>query len=763
MGAVANILIKVLAGGLQFVALLLYGLIDKASGLGIDDLVFGRSGDGLGILSLFKAGSPAQDYLAVFYNVFNYIAIIMFIPIILWVGFNITKAGDSPQQKSFMKDRLIKIAFTFVLLYTMPEFLTLLAKFSSVLVSMFNNVANEFIGDANLEQFGGKGGIIEQFIIPLESTDVNIANAVSALILVGVNIWMIGFYIIRDLTVSFLFLIFPIIAIWHPFNTSMSKNWWIGMAGNILAQPIQALVLTLVLALSSALQSGVIAGVGEGGPGFAYSLFIIVAFASIIPMTSLIKGFLGLESGVGAGNSRAGMGGAMAAILMGRHLARSGKESYDDIKEGKEERREADIEEAELNKNLSDGNDRGGGGSKKEDMARSLQNPKTANLDRSGVSLDDGNNQRQREIDAKRRAARTKTAKGIGRVTGGAFTGIVGAAIGAGTGGGIRGASQLGMVSYMGGQALGGKISSSAYDSHQGNKANKKMEEEISNLQNDIAYEQVSQDNNGVSDEGELRNLAMNKLDSGSNDYDKSFANETRKLAENRYVGLEHEKLDGTKWQEQERQARMVAARTSNARTSLPVQQLARMKYAQITPARKSSVELSQINDAHMYQDFEKSIIYRQTQAGSPEVLAVAQGNPTLSQPINNPVSFNSGVSQMPNDIQYDIQTQSALHAEEYMNTAYPEMQANNPEYRQLYNEQANDYKREAKSNYNNCHKSLQQNLNIGNLSIQTNQQRLSDLVHVDKVRQVEKQKIEVNRQREAAKSKTHVEMSKNL
>lgn len=750
---VANILIKVITGALQFIAILLHGLIPES--LTIDNLVFNTSGDGFGVLTLFKGGSAGQEFLATFYNVFNYIAIGMFIPLILWSGFKIVKAGESPQEKSIMKDRLTKIALTFCLLYTMPELLTLLVRVSNGFVEIFKSVGEEFLGVSNSKN------LIDAFITPLSLSDLTIADAISALILVGVNIWIIGFFIIRDLTVAFLFLIYPIIAIWYPFNGSMTKNWWVGMAGNILAQPIQAMVFTLVLSLAKALEGG--GAWYESGPGFAYSLYIIVGFASIIPMTSLVKSFLGLESGIGAGSSRAGLGGAMAAVMMAKQMKDGIKGSVDDVREGKGIKENADILESQMEKNLPSSS------SSAEEIARPLLNPNTSTFgDILDSSSKQGKIEATRALGTQRRVGGMQIAKGWGSLTTGVVGSVVGASIGAGMTGSSRGAAMLGGVGYMAGSDVGGHIASTEYDSRKGLKANQELEGDLFALQSNIAHdltrdELVSEGYDvNLMNQNDIRSMALDKLNPESANYDMEFASRTRDLAENKYLGLNHEKLDGTEWQAQERKAKMNAIRRSNTSASIPNQRLAQLEYARMTPSRKSPHELSQINDAHIYQDKDKSIVYRPLESGAPEVLAVGKGNPYISEPINNPVTFSSDQNLgLPNDIMYDIQTRATKEARDYMTEVHPDIELNTPEYTSLYNDKVSEYKREARFSHNDNLKSMQENLNIPNINIRTSESRLKDLIDKEKQQIVKEQELAVERRREEVRAKTRLESKK--
>ena len=189
---------------------------------------------------------------------------------------------------------------TFIFIYSMPELLVVLIKVSDAFTSIFKSAGANFLNAENTT------AVIGQYI---EGNQGSIIETITGLMLVGINLWIIVFYIIRDLTIAFLFMLFPIIAIWYPMNKNIVKNWWREMAGNIFAQPIQAMILTMVLALGKTLGMGGAKTLGSG-------IYTLVAFGSVIPMTSIVKGFLGLETGIGAGRSMAGMGALFGAMWL---------------------------------------------------------------------------------------------------------------------------------------------------------------------------------------------------------------------------------------------------------------------------------------------------------------------------------------------------------------------------------------------------------------------------------------------------------------
>ncbi len=422
-GTDQNILVKMIAGAFKALAMLLYNLLDSAN-LSIDKLVFSQGDGPFSGLSLFKPGDT-QNFLATFYNLFQYLALGLFMSIMLWSVKSISDTGDNPQAKSVMKDRLNRVVFTLVLLYTMPELLTLLAKVSNGFVTIFKSVGQNF-GDTTGIGVNESNELIKNYINSnLLIDDYTIIDAITSLMLVGINLWLVFFYIIRDLTVSFLFILFPIMAVFYPFSKDMVKNWWKNMLSNVLAQPIQAFVLTTVIALSN--NVGGIAGSTEGSSSFASSVYTLVAFGSIIPMTSIIKSFLGIETGVGAGSSRAGLSGIMGAMMLARGMGRALTGNVNTLKEGLSERTDIKTAQTQVEKNLPTENSL----SSREALGRPLPNQTANILDNIDTSTETGRTQALDALKRQERVANKKILKGVGStaqdIGGGAFGAVAGA------------------------------------------------------------------------------------------------------------------------------------------------------------------------------------------------------------------------------------------------------------------------------------------------------------------------------------------------
>ncbi|MCQ4924842.1 hypothetical protein NE686_17200 [Tissierella carlieri] len=723
-----NILERILAGILKSVSSLIHKMLD-GEGIGLDQMVYMTEDGPFTGLTLFKPGE-AQDLLALFYNVFNYMALAMLVPIFYWNGISISKAGDNPQAKSMMKDRLNKTILTVAFLYTMPQLLTILVTVSNGFVQLFAGLGGEV------------GGLVNDYIQLPE--DYNLVDAATSAVLVGINIWMISFYVIRDLTICFLFILFGIIAIWHPFSDGIVKSWGQNMMGNVFAQPIQAFVLTIVLAIGKVLPTN----------SFATGIYVLVAFGSIVPMTGIIKGFLKLETGIGAGSSRAGLGGAMGAIALAKQMYSNLKGSagsvIDGVREAEAIKRGNEVASSEINKNIPTSNRT----STEEELSRPLINPKVANVSMGDVSTEQGKQVAQEALARQNRVANRKmysaVASGVGRAAlgtaGSVVGGMVGTTIGAGAGGGwdSNAARGLGMAGASIGLDVGsdlgivsGHASGFAYDRYQGTQANKAMEADIQDLQ-------VREVMSSMGDNGEKidETAARDIINPDSQNYNAELAQTTRVAAENKYLGIEGEKLDGTKWQEQERQALMQKKRRQNTGSYAFNDYLARRDYANLTPSRKSAEELRQITDASLYQDKERTIAYRPTEDGSYEILSVGTGNPNLTEPTINPISFQSNSNEIPDDAMFKIDSDAREGAHNYMAKAYPDIvDTSSQEYMKPFNEKVSEYKRDMKHSYQDNLKSVRENLGISSMSVQTNETRLEELVAEDN-HKVEMQKL---------------------
>ena len=706
-----NILGKVIAGFLKLLAELIYAGLSAAN-ISIYNLVYSSDGP-ISKLTLFTPGGT-QDLLAQFYNIFTYIALAMFIPIAYWAGTSISKGGDSPQHKSMLKDRMMKLVLTMVYLYTMPEILTLLVKISNGLTSVFAGIGQSVLG-------GNNSDVVGAYLAT--TADMDIISAFTALMLVGLNLWMIFHYIIRDLTITFLFVFFPIIAIWYPFSEGMIKQWWKTLLGNLFVQPIHAVVLTVVLSMGAA-------NIGSASTTLAQDTFTLVSFAAIIPISSVIKSMLGLESGVGAGSSRAGFGGLLMATRLASGAIRGAGRAKDGIADAIQEKAGNKIATEEIEKNLqvsATGRAALGG------LDKPLPSSSSKALENINTTTATGKQEALEKIKRSNKAANKQILKNVGSIAGGAFLGTAGAMIGAGMGD-AKASTALGFAGVGIGSMAGKNLTGASHTVASAVLG-------VNEFDNKIKELQVQEAANELFKNEETGELDMVKAKEYINTNPEAY----KEIAQNKYVGLDHKMLKGSSFQAQERNALLSKKRWEHMGSGNVSNYFAKKSYASLTPARKSQEELRAINNAVLYQDREKSIIYTpNNEGGVGEILSVGSGNTSLSEPRYNSVSFTSDSNNIvPEDVMLSYTNIAEANALSYMSTAFSEMDSSQADYKSLYNERKNHNMRELIYNYQQNIGRLKENMNIQNISIQTNPIKLEQEKTVYKNIQMRRQKLE--------------------
>lgn len=677
-----NILLKILGIAFGFIA----NTINLALGsTSIDSLVYNQDGVFTG-LSLFKPGD-VQDFLVKFYKLFNYIAIALFIPIAFWGTMSFVRAGDSPQGKSVLKDKMLKLVLTFALLYTMPELMTLLVKVSNAFVDIFHSVASQLFGTTNP---------IGEYL--RSSADVNaegsqFVRSMTSLMLIGINVWMIFFYIIRDLTIAFLFMFFPIVAIWFPMSEGMVLNWWKNMASNVLGQPIQAVILSLVLAMSNAINAV--------DMGFLGGLYMIVAFGSIIPMTGIIKGFLGLEGGVGAASSRAGLGGAMAAMTMMRMASRNASNNKDMIREGKEERSRLEDLEKRQEKNLEPASE--GTALGRSDYDKPLVNPTSGNLSTN-------------EILKQKREANKKVIRGRTALATGVFTALGGAALSGGMGG--RSAAIGAMAGYGAGSIAGGNMGEHISDISEGKRINERDTQDIRNLQ-------MTEAKNALNIDPSLSTMEQNSMAREALENDPELYQRTLHTAQEKQLGIYNKDLSGTEFQNKEREALLKQRRISNAGSSYQFRDAARKAYTSNAPARYSNEEIMTMQGVNLYQDKDISYLYKQ-ENGQMEILKTAPGVSGMVGSMDSPVAFNQESVGMPSHMSVEMDVLADQEAGRYMAESHPEISLTSQEYAGMHMNRKREILSERRHMYQDGLKATRENFGISNLNVTTNEQALA-------------------------------------
>lgn len=408
--------------------------------------------------------STIRSFIIEFYLIFQYIAACIFVPLGLWLTIYFVRAKYDAQKKAILKDKLIKWLLTFVLIASMPYFLEMINIVNNVLVSVFRYIGINFISKsgANLS-----GGYLADNFKTLAADNKDFISTSIYLASVGFNIWLMFFYFIRDLTVGYLFIIFPIICILYTFDREMFANWFKNMVSNISGQLIQAAVFTVNIALYS-----YVMGNGKS-PSTPEALFVLTSYAMIIPMTSKLKRLLKLEGDIGAAASMAGLGGAIMAFQLGRGIVRGAKNSFSNMASGAADIFNGSKDKLALEKNLQ------GDTSSLQD--KELSNPKPKSLE---------------EINKSQREGVRKMLKGAGGLTGGTIGAFAGASTMLTMGkqgialGGAAGALLGGKVGAVTGTAAGMAENAIGF----GMDVNKAINDE--NFSKEMGLEQITENTN---------------------------------------------------------------------------------------------------------------------------------------------------------------------------------------------------------------------------------------------------------------------------
>jgi len=347
----------------------------------------------MGLTLLASEGTATRkvaEFFYTFYTIFEYIALSLLAPIAIWISIYFQSAAFNAQKKAELKDKLFRLFVTLFLLSCMPDIIDMFLVFNGLIVDIFKTVAHDYILGGNFEN----QTLMESFYQQAKDTG-KLAQNVVYLMSVFLNVWFVIFYFIRDFTISFLFLVFPVLAVLYPINKGAITHWFKEMASNIFTQAIHAMLLTISFG---------IAFLPEGPTTMPLMIYSMVSMAMIIPMTATFKRFIGLEGNIGAAKSMAGLGLMMGAYHIGRGMLRDVKQGASNFKEGYNEWKDAKAGERLAMKGYT-GTDIADG---KSDLSQQLSPVGSGS---KVLSVDD--------YKAKRRQARKKMLQSAGRLTGG--------------------------------------------------------------------------------------------------------------------------------------------------------------------------------------------------------------------------------------------------------------------------------------------------------------------------------------------------------
>lgn len=300
-------IVKFFGDGAVFICDTLGGQFDK--------LIFNYDGDTFqnDLNLIILKGDKLSGQIMSLYKAIQFIAACILVTVSLWITVDFVKTADNPQHKAILLDRLKKLILSIFLLTSIPVLIDVMMAINYAICDMFRSISLDF---ASSSVDYGKSFLTGAFSDLYENAEGSEALVIALAYLIAgvINIWLIIFYMIRDLAIAFLLIMAPFMCCILPYRTDLLVTWFKEMGGNIFTQSIQALVFCVDIAI--------ISGISNDSSDLYSQIFALVAFSMFIPMTGMIKRLIGLEGNIGASKSNAGVGAAvMAMALAGRTVS----------------------------------------------------------------------------------------------------------------------------------------------------------------------------------------------------------------------------------------------------------------------------------------------------------------------------------------------------------------------------------------------------------------------------------------------------------
>lgn len=448
----------------------------ESMGAGVDKLIYNCADginsatvlDGLN-LTLLSSESTISPNLYKLYILFLYMAGAVLSFIGLWISVDFVRCSNDARHRAVLKSRLMKLILSIVLITSIPTIFDILCIINQTICDVFRMFIVDNASDFSVD----KGGFLVDIFKDLaEGESDNVVYALIYLVATIVNFWLIFFYMIRDLSISFLFIVAPVIAVVLPYRTDLITQWFKELCSNIFSQSIQAFMMTVVILIATGAKKG----------NLYSQIFALLAFAMFIPMTSQIKRLLGFEGEMGAAKSNAGLGAMIGAVGVGASVGGALVKNASNFKTAFDDYRNINGEMKDLKKsqfgdngsvsNLSVGT---GGGISKVKMGNSSGIYGNLGTGGRGQTIDPNNRSatnrnfnvdskldnkntytatsRARQLEGLRNNARRNMVKAVG---GGVFGSVGSLAMGVGTAG--LGSPMVSVMAAKGGESFGSSV-----------------------------------------------------------------------------------------------------------------------------------------------------------------------------------------------------------------------------------------------------------------------------------------------------------------
>lgn len=553
------------------------------------------------------------------------------------------RAAHNPQRKAILKSRLIKLILAIVLLTSIPVLIDIMLTINYVITDTFRSLLADFV-----ESFdSSKPLLTETFKVLADKNEGSQEFIYSIMYLMTgfLNIWLVVYYMIRDLAISFLLMLSPLIVAVLPYKSDLLLKWIKEMWSNIFTQGIQAFILFIIMIIST--------GIGDGD--LYSSVFALVSFCMFIPLTGMIKKLFGLEGEIGAAKSNAGLGLAIGAISLAGMTAKSGMQGFNDVKTGinnindlKAERK--NIEKGNFDEQLPNTNsnmrvDRGASSQNDLDRPKSIEN-----------------------INARIANERKEMFKKATGKLGGAYMGGM-MALGSGVYGNPMASIMASRVGMEVGENLGEGVGALAYKGGQ----------EINELTQNAMYGRGIRPEHTDITNGNLswrpanfthniRNMYGNlqsNIDSMKEEFSEGLGGYTADLLKgndfenrNELIRSKQEKLTGLdsdpiKYTNKDEYTREMDARLhkqklmregniEGAYRSYANKSASKVNKPALNELQTSSLENGGSSNAMLYTDKNNSILFTQNaDSGEREILGMWEGNPSIETPVIENIDFN--------------------------------------------------------------------------------------------------------------------------
>lgn len=252
--------------------------------------------------------------IANWYVALRNLAIVALLSVLLYVGIRMvisSSAADKSKYKQMLMDWIVALCIVFFLHYVMSFILTITQMITEGVDSGTEIIVR--VTDSEQGDFMFKTDLTGLCRLQIQYSNLG-ARMIYLIFYIGLVVYTLMFtliYIRRTITMAFLTLMAPLVAITYPIDKigdgkAQAFGIWIKeFIFNALLQPFHLIIYTIFLGAASEITT-------------KNPIFAILFLASIIPSEKLLRKMFGFEKASTAGSFAAGFGGAAAFNLISK-------------------------------------------------------------------------------------------------------------------------------------------------------------------------------------------------------------------------------------------------------------------------------------------------------------------------------------------------------------------------------------------------------------------------------------------------------------